>query len=198
MGVLEDSRIAVTSDPQGDIATAELRPGGRPTPTWSRLQFEMQHQQETYWCWAATSVSVSRFYESRSDWTQCGMANAELKQRTCCHDGATPKCNVTNVLDSPLQRAEVLERWQKGTLSFDELQREIDAGRPVAWRIEWPDQTGHFAVIEGYQNSERRLVAVEDPWTGSVDIPFDTLLAGRYPGQGRWTHSYFTHSPGDT
>jgi hypothetical protein len=37
---------------------------------------------------------------------------------------------------------------------------------------------------------------VEDPWTGSVDVPFDALVHGRYRGNGKWTHSYFTQEPG--
>ena len=57
-------------------------------------------------------------------------------------------------------------------------------------------RTGHFAVIEGYQSTSRRLVAVEDPWTGSVDVPYDSLQSGRYRGNGKWTHSYFTAEAG--
>jgi hypothetical protein len=190
MGVLEDSRIEI---PLAQSAPRMLQPHA---PPWSRLEFAMEHQKQTLWCWAATSVSVSQFYDERSDWTQCDMANAELGLTSCCPDGAAEGCNVTNTLEPPLKRARVFDRVERGSISFERIREEIDEGRPLAWRIEWPDTKGHFAVIEGYQPSGRRLVAVEDPWTGSVAVPFEALLSGRYPGNGRWTHSYFTRKRG--
>lgn len=190
MGLLEDSRIEI---PLAEPALEMVRPHA---PPWSRLEFAMEHQQQTFWCWAATSVSVSHFYGGESDWTQCGMVNAERRLTTCCADGRANGCNVPNVLDSPLRRAQVLDRWQRGSVSFDRIRGEIDAGRPLAWRIEWPDGTGHFAVIEGYQPSSRQLLTVKDSWSGSVDVPFQMLARGRYRGNGKWTHSYFTKDPG--
>lgn len=179
--MLEDSRIEVS---------LRAAPVG-----WSRLEFAMEEQEQTFWCWAATSVSVADFYANGSDWTQCRMANAELGQTMCCKHGDAKACNVPNVLDSPLKRADVLDRMKRGMVSFADIRKEIDAGRPLAWRIQWPDGTGHFAVIEGYQASGGQLVAVEDPWTGSVDVPLESLVSGRYRGNGRWTHSYFTERP---
>jgi hypothetical protein len=189
MGLLEDSRIEVSLIEEAPSLIL------RRTAPWSRLEFAMQHQDETFWCWAATSVSVAHYYENASNWTQCRMVNEERRLTTCCRDGAAPGCNVPNVLQSPLERVDVLDRWQRGSVSFDRIREEIDAGRPLAWRIQWPDGTGHFAVIEGYQSSNRRLLAVEDPWTGSVDVPFASLQSGRYRGNGKWTHSYFTKRP---
>jgi hypothetical protein len=188
--LLEDSRIEVSPTEEARSITL------RRTAPWSRLEFAMEHQNETFWCWAATSVSVSHYYKSDSSWTQCRMVNAERQLTTCCRDGSATGCNVPNVLQSPLERVHVLDRWQRGSVSFDRIREEIDAGRPLAWRIEWPDGTGHFAVIEGYQSTGSRLVAVEDPWTGSVDVPYASIERGRYRGNGKWTHSYFTRRPG--
>jgi Papain-like cysteine protease AvrRpt2 len=46
-------------------------------PSWTRLGFTMQHQEQSEWCWAATSVSVAVYYDSQTGWTQCTMVNAE-------------------------------------------------------------------------------------------------------------------------
>jgi DNA-binding transcriptional ArsR family regulator len=191
MGLLEDTRVEVASVLDQAVATVDEVS----TALWERLEFEMQHQAQTYWCWAATSVSVSRFYDDGSLWTQCRMVNEERNRTTCCEDGGSKQCNVTNVLDSPLRRAGVLDEQREEAVGFEDIRREIDAGRPVAWRIEWPDQKGHFAVIEGYRDGERRLVAIEDPWTGSVDVSFEAIAGGEYQGNGRWTHTYLTRSP---
>lgn len=161
-------------------------------PIWQRIDFDMQHQQQTQWCWAATSVSVARYYRSWSTWTQCRMVNAEKGQTTCCVDGSSDACNQPHVLNAPLDRAEVLDHMVGGTVSYADVQAEINAGRPVAWRIGWSGGGGHFAVIEGHRVLGGQWVAVDDPWWGESDVPLSTLTGGTYQSTGTWTHTYFT------
>lgn len=161
-------------------------------PIWKRLDFAMQHQQQTQWCWAATSVSVAKYYRSWSTWTQCAMVNAEKGQSTCCTNGSSDACNQPHVLNAPLSRAEVLDHMVSATVTYAELQTEIAAGRPVAWRIGWSGGGGHFAVIEGYRVLGGQWVAIDDPWYGESDVALTTLTGGTYQGTGTWTHTYFT------
>jgi len=187
-----DERVVVR--PEADIAEvlaeALVRWWER-IPVWRRLDFAMQHQQQTQWCWAATSVSVAKYYRSWSTWTQCGMVNAEKGQSTCCTNGSSDACNQPHVLNAPLSRAQVLDHMVSATVTYAELRAEIAAGRPVAWRIGWSGGGGHFAVIEGYRVGSQ-WVAVDDPWYGESDVPLTTLTGGTYQGTGTWTHTYFT------
>ncbi len=164
-------------------------------PRWKRLDFTMQHQQQTQWCWAATSVSVRLFYRPFSGWTQCRMANAEKGQTTCCTTGSSPACNQPHVLDAPLDRVDCLDRMQAGTVGYATIRAEINAGRPLAWRIGWSGGGGHFAVIEGYRINRGQWVAIDDPWYGASDVALTTLTGGTYQGTGTWTHTYFTQRP---
>lgn len=161
-------------------------------PSWIRLNFTMQHQLQTEWCWAATSVSVSAYYDPQTGWTQCTMVNAEKELTICCENGSSTECNQPNVLDAPLSRADVLDHKQQGSVGYDMIRQEIDAGRPLAWRIRWNGGGGHFAVIEGYQGFGDEWVAVDDPWFGAIDLPVSTLTGGMYQGTGSWSHTYFT------
>lgn len=161
-------------------------------PRWTRLNFNMQQQQQTQWCWAATSVSVALYYRFWSGWTQCEMVNEERGQTTCCQNGSSTACNQPNVLDSPLDRADVLDHMVSGTVSYEDIRTEIDSGRPLAWRIGWSGGGGHFAVIEGYQRFGTERVAIDDPWYGQSDVNVSVLTGGTYQGSGSWTHSYFT------
>jgi hypothetical protein len=162
-------------------------------PGWTRLKFPMQLQLQSQWCWAATSVSVSSYYDSQAGWTQCAMVNAQKGLTTCCEDGSSEPCNTPNVLSGPLRRADVLDRKEQGSVDYEAVRREIDAGRPLGVRVEWGDtHTGHFIVIEGYQRSGDERVAVEDPFAGPFDLSFATLTEGLYQGTGFWTHTYFT------
>lgn len=164
-------------------------------PSWARLNFTMQNQIQTLWCWAATTVSVSAYYDPQNDWTQCAMVNAEKELTICCEHGSSKECDQTNVLDAPLSRAEVLDHKQRGSVGYDLIRQEIDAGRPLAFRVGWSGGGGHFAVIEGYQSFGDEWVAIDDPERGydAVDLPVSTLTGGMYRGTGSWTHTYFTH-----
>ena len=144
--LMEESRIPVRLDEptpeDGD---------GEPDPGWVRLNFTMQDQSQTLWCWAATTVSVAAFYDPHSDWTQCAMVNAVKELTTCCEDGSSSACDEANVLDAPLSRADVLDHKHRGSVGYDVIRQETDAGRPLAFRVRWSGGGGHFAVIEGYR-----------------------------------------------
>jgi hypothetical protein len=189
--LLEVSRIPVRLDEP----TAE--DDGELDPRWVRLNFTMQDQRQRLWCWAATTVSVAAFYDPRSEWTQCELVNAVKGLTTCCEDGTTSECDDVNVLDAPLSRAGVLDHKHRGSVGYDVIRQETDAGRPLAFRIRWSGGGGHFAVIEGYRVSGDEFVAVDDPDPGydAIDIAVSTLTGGKYLGTGSWTHTYFTRSP---
>jgi hypothetical protein len=66
------------------------------------LNFAMQTQLQSEWCWAATSSSVSHFYDLASTFTQCSIVNNQQNQMTCCADGSTPQCNTPWYLNQAL------------------------------------------------------------------------------------------------
>jgi Papain-like cysteine protease AvrRpt2 len=167
------------------------------TPSWIRLNFTMQDQMQRLWCWAATTVSISAYYDPETDWTQCEMVNAEKELTTCCEHGSSRECDQINVLDAPLRRAGVLDRKQRGSAGYDVIRQEINAGRPLAFRIGWRGGGGHFAVLHGYQSSGAESVAIDDPDPGydAIDLGLSTLTGGMYQGTGTWTHTFFTRPP---
>src|SRR5262245_50136888 len=118
---------------------------------WRRLSFAMQHQQQTQWCWAAVSTSVSLYYDPSSTWTQCTVVNAELGQTTCCNNGSSAACNQPWYLDLALTRTGNLTAVTGGTTTFAGIRSEIDAGRLLGVRIGWSGGGGHFVVLEGYK-----------------------------------------------
>ncbi len=160
---------------------------------WDRLSFTMQHQQQTQWCWAAVSTSVSHFYNPASTSTQCDVVNAELGQTTCCHDGSTSACNQPWYLDAALTRTGNLKSWAGGSVPFSTVDHEIDALRPLGVRIGWSGGGGHFVILAGYLEGATNYIGVEDPWYGSSDVAYDTFLTS-YQGTGSWTHTYYTEA----
>jgi hypothetical protein len=161
---------------------------------WNRLNFAMQAQQQTQWCWAAVSVSIAAYYDPGTSWTQCQMAGAELNQATCCENGSSSECNQPWYLDKALERAGALASMNAPPSSgVGEEPDEIQAGRPVCVRIGWSGGGGHFVVIEGYRY-DLEQVAIDDPWHGASDVPVNTFRTA-YQGSGSWTHTYRTKTP---
>ena len=169
---------------------------GRIYSTWwpdpeRRLNFTMQRQTQTNWCWAATSVSVAQYYNPATTWTQCTVANGEWGRSDCCGTGASGPCNQPNVLDSPLRRVGNFSRMTSGTTDRGTIQSEIRAGRPLCARTAWSGGGAHFVAITGFAAND--IIEIDDPIFGVSDVDYDVFVSS-YQGTGSWTHSYFTQA----
>jgi hypothetical protein len=163
-------------------------PLGAAPPSGGGLQFTMQHQQQTQWCWAAVTSSVAAYYQNPG-WSQCRVVNDRLGQTACCVSGASPTCNRPWYLDQALDRVGELGNYIASPLTLGQLRSEIDAGHPVGVRIGWSNGGGHFVAIGGYSGAE--IVDVQDPWFGQSSVDY-FVFRTNYQGSGRWTHSYRT------
>ncbi len=152
------------------------------------LNFNMQAQLQSQWCWSAVATSTSLYYDANSGWTQCTLVNAELGQTTCCANGATVACNQPWILDGALSRTGNLDRWQAGTQPAAAIGAELLAGRSLGVRIGWAGGGGHFVIINGLEGD---MVVVSDPAFGVSTMTLGAFTAS-YQGNGSWTHSYFT------
>jgi len=153
-------------------------------------RFDMRAQRLREWCWAAVSVSIEALYDRQSTLTECKIAAAELGL-DCC--GSAQQCNRVNRLDLPLKRLGRLRgKAASRLLSFEEVQKEIDAGRPVAVRVGWREGGGHFLVICGYHvtPSGVQQLLLGDSFYGDSRTNYDHFCAA-YQGSGTWTHTFF-------
>ena len=155
------------------------------------LNFIMQIQTQSNWCWAATSTSIAQYYDPATTWTQCTVANGELSRNDCCGGGASGPCNQANTLDTALSRVGHLDHMVSGTVGRDDIKNEIVAGRPVCARTAWSGGGAHFVAIAGFIEGD--LIEVHDPISGVSNVDYDVFVTS-YQGSGSWTHSYFTRS----
>lgn len=160
-------------------------------PRWDRLSFNMQAQQQTNWCWAATSTSVSYFYDAGSTWTQCSVANAQVGRSDCCGTGASGPCNIYGYLDDALTRTGNFDHRDNSAATFQQVKTQINSGRPVGMRTAWSGGGAHFLALIGYLDDTTDYVAVDDPIYGKSDVSWSTILSS-YQGSGSWTHTYYT------
>jgi len=176
-----------------DITVLDHRPEQtlyQPLP-WDRLQFQMQPQQQSNWCWAAVATSVSHYYDAASSWNQCDVANGQLSRTDCCGPGAAGPCNVYGYLDDALTRIGHFDHSTGSVTHFPSVRGEIDGSRPLCLRVAWSGGGAHFLSIIGYLGDATGYLALDDPIYGKSDISYDTLKAS-YQGSGSWTHSFYT------
>lgn len=182
--LLQSRRFQVRIPAKGGVATSGRR---------QVLNFNMQRQAQTNWCWAGVTVSIARFYDAGTTWTQCSLADAELGRSDCCGAAGSGPCNQYWYLHTPLQRVDHLD-WTGAASAFSTVVAEIDAGDPLGCRTAWSGGGAHFVVIYGYADSDPAAgtpawLWVDDPWDGKSDVSY-SVFRNRYAGSGTWTHSY--------
>ena len=176
------------------IQSEHMGPRAGAAATSGRLTgFEMETQLHDNWCWAAVSVSVAKFLNAASPWSQCSIATDQLGQ-DCCEGFTKEDCDKVWYLDSPLQAIGAYQDQKSGETPFDQTAEFIDDGLPVCCYILWDGgPAGHFIAIGGWTNSASgaQYVDVYDPLYGSKQIVYDDLVQN-YKGQGVWSHSFYT------
>ena len=156
------------------------------------MYFTMQHQQESNWCWAATSTSVELFYDPESTWTQCLVANNQTGRSDCCGSGASGACNVYGYLNNALTAVGRLQQMVTGTATTAQIETEVTFARPLGIRVAWSGGGAHFLAIMGQYNANGiDYVTVDDPIYGRSNVAYATLQTA-YRGSGTWTHTYYT------
>ena len=184
--------IPIAAPPRRLAGAASLAPAS------GRLAFTIQKQQQSNWCWAAVSTSVSHFFSAASSWTQCLVANTTLPRTDCCGAGAADptRCNTYGYLDRALTTTGNLRQMQSRSLSFAEVQTEIGASKPVGSRVGWYGGGGHFMAVVGWlvADSGEQYLDIADPIFLNSQILYSSY-ASAYQSGGDWTHSYLTQTP---
>lgn len=169
-----------------DPQLAEIDPRAEAAPqAGARLNFSVQPQTQSNWCWAALSASVGNYYGTGS-WTQCGVANAELGRNSCCSQPGP--CNVYGYLDSALRTTRSYGGMRENRMQMPAIENQLGMGRPVGLRCAWYGGGAHFLTIYGTDGS---YILVADSIFGYSTRALNSF-PGSYNGGGNWTHTYFT------
>jgi hypothetical protein len=140
-------------------------------------------------------VSITKFYEPSTGWTQCKLVNRAFGQTTCCAAGSSSVCDKPWYGDHALTITGHLASVIPRSLSLAEVKTEILGGRPISIAIYWipPSTGGHNPVIDGFDLStpSAPTIDVEDPWWGLSVCDFNTFPT-TYQGGATWGYSFLT------
>lgn len=171
------------------LAFVKLAPLGG-APAWQRLAVPIPFQEQSQWCWCATTLGVHKFFFPADTTTQCEAANRILARTDACVAPSSPAVNMPYYLDRALSAFGHLRAPVVGApLAPNQVQQEIRSGKPLGTRIGWVGGGGHFMVIEGYLATAVPRVAIHDPIYGQSDMDYGVYQTA-YQGSGNWTHSY--------
>ena len=163
------------------------------------IDFKMQKQEHSDWCWSAVATSVDRYFDANSAWCQCRLASKmakieKLKVTTC---GSCQKrkpipeaCNRPWYLEKALKIVHRLRgKPRPGFLSFSQILKKIEAGRPICVMVLWgKEAVGHYVVISGCTKGRHgeRWVDIEDPYAGSSTWLYEEFRSNYQYYQGKW------------
>ncbi|GLZ78072.1 hypothetical protein Afil01_28790 [Actinorhabdospora filicis] len=196
---MDGTGVTTTTDAGGGRVTAQFGASGGIHEKFylalsdQRLDFAEQHQQQTQWCWAATSVSITAFYEPATTWTQCKLVNAEYGRDDCCGAaGSGVNCNKPWYPDLALRRMNHLNQYIKRALTLGEIGVELAKSAPFCVATYWQGGGGHAVVIRGrFVSNGVEYLTVSDPWDGESDVTYDNFR-NKYKDSGTWGNTYTT------
>ncbi|MDR9764143.1 papain-like cysteine protease family protein [Rhizobium redzepovicii] len=155
------------------------------------MDFEIQEQAMTKWCWAAVAASISSYVHEPSASTQLEIVLADLglQDENFVEQEAL---NVSGNLRDALSFVQCYRKEQIGPPLFGEGYREWEDSLPLVARIGWPDTEGHGIVIFGCWVNElgEEFYEVADPTLG-YDLIRRSEVENEYCKTGSWTHTYF-------
>jgi hypothetical protein len=160
-------------------------------PTEQLLNFTVEPQLESNWCWAAVSTSIAHYYNSSSTVTQCEVVDQQLGRNDCCQNPGSGPCNVYGYLDQALTYVGHLASEEAQAASYAATQSAVDVGTPPCIRVAWASGGAHFIGVYGCEPGE--LLWVTDPIYGQSLVSYSALTGGTYQGNGSWTNTYFTN-----
>lgn len=159
-------------------------------PKLINVLYPVERQDKDNWCWAAVSDFAAKYLTLLGK-GQCNIATACLP--LACGNGCSATCcDVPHELSNAMAKTGHPVKWSESISTELAIKKDIDANKMVGVRIEWPDKTGHFVAICGYDTPAIGGLRywVYDPAKGDLLTVSRTTLSESYQGIGRWTHTY--------
>jgi len=158
-------------------------------------------QEQTQWCWAASTQMVYWNYGSGtinqcdavnvSKWNEFwgGCGNLDNSWTSACsnpskYNNPQAMYGCGGSLQSTLSDYGIASTAYGSNLSASTVAANTKARKLMIARWGWNNGGGHFVVINRYKNG---FVYFNDPWSGSAIWSYNTFNTAN--GQGSWTHT---------
>lgn len=162
------------------------------------MQYQLDSQEQTYWCWAAVAQSVRAHFNSRSPLSQCQVATQTLNRFenlavNCCQD--PDACNIPYFLDRALSQVGHLNLVYPAPFSWNDVRyvtRQMN--RPLCAYLS-SASSGHYVVItDAFLANGAEYLLVHDPddtFLGAVQIAYDEFRLNYALSGYQWLGCFF-------
>lgn len=168
---------------------------GTSGPAVDVLNFTIQKQLMSNWCWAAVTESINNFYKG-TPISQASIVAKVIDKPICALGKPIPLCNEMADLSYALNSVGHLKTNLNNALSPIDTANCIANGNPLGCQLYLPSLGGgHVVVIYGtYQNNHgTMMLCVADPKDSAQLVMPYKLFLNNYRGiGGQWVRSYIT------
>lgn len=147
------------------------------------LAVPQKNQEQSQWCWDATSQAVLEYYGVYKTQTEIAQYGTEGANDWNYLYGSTT-APTRNGVDLILNHfGGIVSTGQANWFTLEFIKAEIASRRPIPIRWKWNSGGGHILVIHGVADS---LVYLMDPWNGPTISMYAWVRQG---STHTWTHS---------
>jgi hypothetical protein len=169
------------------------------------INMKLYPQQQSNWCWAAATETVSTLMNSGK--SQCKMASRFVLQQPgdfCCQgqNGSSDICDKPYPTPDALDHYGYLDRYFAGPLTTQDIVGELQKHYPIGIRVLWEDGenggTGHVMLLYGAQTYKSGETF--NLWNPAPIGKGDRQVVSRaglvhYQNRGTWSHTYLIKKP---
>ncbi len=147
------------------------------------LAVPQKNQEQSQWCWAATSQAVLEYYgvsKTQTEIAQYGTNDTNTWNWLYGNTTGPTRNGVDLILN---YFGSISSTGQANWFTLEFITAELTSRRPVPIRWGWDAGGGHILAIHGVVDS---LVYLMDPWNGPT---INTYAWVRQGSTHTWTHS---------
>ena len=136
---------------------------------------------------------VSRFFDQSFTLSQCETAAKVLLVADACNRPSDDDVDRMFDLDKALQSFNHFDHVVEQSLTFEDVEREMSAHRPVGVQILFQDRGFmHVTVIRGCRRlGGDKFLLIDDPQFDESECGYERFK-NSYRGDGKWIRSYIT------
>lgn len=157
------------------------------------INFKIEQQVMSNWCWAAAATSMFRHYKKNSGITQQKFVS-DILDLPQCEVSPSAACNKQYSLTEALRSLEIFDSVENKASRIADIYEEFLNDKPVALLLSNPVNGGHFVVASGINTTPSgAIITFQDPIDASTRTVRYSVLVSDFQGSC-WTKTYFTRN----
>jgi hypothetical protein len=173
------------------LAPLSLLAGCCRPPNIASVPTDLDGQQTSMWCWAASGQMTMNYLHPASNVQQCDEANKRFGLSDCCNSPVPNAC-VNGGWPEYEKYNFKADTTANSPLTWDQLKSQIYCSKkPFAFSWHWNGGGGHMMVATGYVTIDGTdYVSVNNPWPPASGVQ-EVYTYDKYVGGPSYDHTHW-------